>query len=452
MKYSSFKIIGLGLGSFLALILVGFLLTFFGFKNIVQGNTATGLTQLRLSKPVSWLTSRLTLRTNQTIETWHVINRVLTSGGKYLVLLQNSDEIRATGGFIGSYTVLDLDSSEPLRLQLRDMYDPSGVSQTLSSPPGQKEYLSEGQGMKLVDANWNPDFPASAKLILDYFAAIAGDPQHYDGVIALPLTSIEQLISALGGVYLVDEQQTITGETLAAQIRRDRDQFFDGSQQKAQSLQAVYTALKIKLGQLTISDWRQLLTQFNRAKSWQTIQIYTQDDRLQTDLRYALLTGELLAYGSDEIYLFPVESNVGINKANRKVTRQLKVAIVDNELTMITKWHNAYTASERPPISSSTTYLVAPHLAYVNYHRVLVNPQLTVQSVLVDGELSSWDEELLTGVNGLIYRQIGFLVVVPEESEAQVEVKFDLPQPGKSQPLIQRQVGLLYTSISDSIE
>jgi hypothetical protein len=83
---------------------------------------------------------------------------------------------------------------------------------------------------------------------------------------------------------------------------------------------------------------------------------------------------------------------------------------------------------------------------------VLVNPQLTVQSVLVDGELSSWDEELLTGVNGLIYRQIGFLVVVPEESEAQVEVKFDLPQPGKSQPLIQRQVGLLYTSISDSIE
>ena len=50
------------------------------------------------------------------------------------------------------------------------------------------------------------------------------------------------------------------------------------------------------------------------------------------------------------------------------------------------------------------------------------------------------------------YKQIGFLVVVPEESTVIVEAQFSLPELRKPKLIIQRQVGLEYQSITESIE
>jgi hypothetical protein len=453
MKYSPLKIAVLPLISLLVIAFIGLLLTFFGLKNIVQGSAQSGIFLLRLSKPISWTVASLTFHSVQAIEVWHAANNLLTSQGKFLVLLQNSDEIRATGGFIGSYTILDLASSEPLRLVIRDMYDPSGLSQTLPSPPGQAKYLSEGQGLKLVDANWNPDFPTSAELILQYFALLPGDPKHYDGVIGLPLTTVERVVTALGGVYVADQQQTITGETLADLVRRDRDQFFAGSQEKTQALQAVYTAIKLKLADLSLADWLGLIKALNSNRLLQEVQFFALNPSLQNNYQTASLDGALLPYGDNELYLFPVESNVGINKANRKVERFLSASLKGQRLTLTTVFKNNYTKAARPELDSNSAYAVAPHLSYVNYYRLLTRPDMMVISIKINDELvETWDETELISAAGLLYKQVGFLVVVPEQERVTVEAQFETPLISQSELIIQRQVGLPYTSISDSIE
>ncbi|MFH2118484.1 MAG: DUF4012 domain-containing protein [Candidatus Paceibacterota bacterium] len=448
LKYFLLVVIALAV-----VLLAALAMTFYGLRQFTRGNVARASTISRLISPISWATSRLTFRSIEQLETWHALNLLLGKGGKYLVLLQNSDEIRATGGFIGSYAILDLNSAEPLRLEIRDMYDPSGISQTLPSPPGQAEYLSEGKGMKLIDANWSPDFPTSAKQILQYFAVIPNDPQTFDGVIALPLTVVENLLEHLGGIYVADQQQLIDGDNLAAVVRQDREHFFAGSRDKAQSLQSLYTALKLKLGQLSLTEIWQLWQTLDHAKLRQEIQVFAQNPKLQKALASADLTGSLIAYQPQDLFIFPVESNVGINKANRKVSRQLTAQVKDQQLILIVKFQNDFTKAERPVLPADSNYAVAPHLAYVNYYRLLTRPDMTVESIELNGEpILDWDETEITSAAGVAYKQIGFLLVVLEQEQATAQIEFAIPPIDRPHLIIQRQVGLSYISIADSIE
>src|SRR3972149_6308384 len=158
-----------------------------------------------------------------------------------------------------------------------------------------------------------------------------GDPQRYDGIIALTLPTIEQLVETLGGLYLADQQHTVTGENLAVLMREDRGEFFAGSQEKEQSLQSFYTALKLRLAELTWDEWRQIFRALESNLALE-LQLFAHNDQTQRSIETARLDGSIQSFQSNEIFIFPVESNVGINKANRKVTRQLTARVQDQQL------------------------------------------------------------------------------------------------------------------------
>jgi hypothetical protein len=236
-------------------------------------------------------------------------------------------------------------------------------------------------------------------------------------------------------------------------VRRDRDQFFAGSQEKTQALQAVYTAIKLKLADLSLADWLGLIKALNSNRLLQEVQFFALNPSLQNNYQTASLDGALLPYGDNELYLFPVESNVGINKANRKVERFLSASLKGQRLTLTTVFKNNYTKAARPELDSNSAYAVAPHLSYVNYYRLLTRPDMMVISIKINDELvETWDETELISAAGLLYKQVGFLVVVPEQERVTVEAQFETPLISQSELIIQRQVGLPYTSISDSIE
>lgn len=404
----------------------------------------------------SWLLSRLvqnhaelakTLTADQALLAG--LNTAVVNRSRFLVLLENTDEVRATGGFMGSYTTLDFGSPTPLQLAIRDIYDPSGVSITLPSPPGQKEYLSEGKGMKLVDANWNPDFPQSAEQILSYFQQLRTTPEHYDGVIAVPLSVVEKLLTALGGVYLPDQQQTVTADTFAQLVRQDRTEFFPGSQEKTQSLQSFATALTLKLSQLSLAGWWRVWQSLSQDQTIGEVQLFATDPTVETQFHAAGVAGTVISSGPDDLFIFPVESNVGINKANRKVSRTLTAYYEPSSLTLVTQFHNAYTLAERPTLPLPTGYQQAPHLSYVNYYRLLVGPNLVMQRMTVNGKpVILWDEQTVVTSEGEPLIQLGFLAVVPEEKTIEVVAYFKAPQLQHPHLIIQKQVGVDYDFVS----
>lgn len=385
------------------------------------------------------------------------IRAVQRHQGRYLVLLQNTDELRATGGFMGAYTILDWASSEPFRFTLRDIYDPSGMSSVLPSPPGQGEYLSGGDGLRLVDANWDADFPTSAERILWFFEHIHNDPQQYDGVITVPLTLVEDVLAALGSVYLPDQAEWVSAETLATVARRDRELFFPGSQEKTQVLQGLTNALLLKLAELRPSEWRRLVADVVKSPHWRDVQVFARDPALQRLVTIFHLDGSVEPFTTAELFLFPVESNVGINKANRGITRQTEVRVAGQQLEWVSRWTNHFTLADRPePVESNSEYATAEHLSYVNYQRVLTHPELVVEEIWVgDERVEGWDDELVTSRAGDVYRQVGFLVVVPESTAVTVRVVWslsttlaeELTQADRTGVTLQRQSGVQYEAV-----
>ena len=115
----------------------------------------------------------------------------------YLILGQNNAEIRATGGFIGSMGIVTLDHGKVTQLEYGSSYDPDlGVSVPLPPAPLIK-YMDLG-GWYLRDANWWPDFPASAAQVEEAWRRAGKGP--IDGVIALDTTAIEALLKSVGPV------------------------------------------------------------------------------------------------------------------------------------------------------------------------------------------------------------------------------------------------------------
>ncbi|MFA6552692.1 MAG: DUF4012 domain-containing protein, partial [Candidatus Paceibacterota bacterium] len=82
---------------------------------------------------------------------------------RYLILLQNNDEIRPTGGFIGSYILMDVYDGYISEMGVHDVYDLDGAYGGVIEPP---EIISDfTKNLRLRDANYSPDFPTSAAKI-----------------------------------------------------------------------------------------------------------------------------------------------------------------------------------------------------------------------------------------------------------------------------------------------
>lgn len=82
---------------------------------------------------------------------------------RYLILLQNNDEIRPTGGFIGSYIIVDMNDGYIDKMTVHDVYDLDGSYGGKIIPP---DVISDfTKNLRLRDANYSPDFPTSASKI-----------------------------------------------------------------------------------------------------------------------------------------------------------------------------------------------------------------------------------------------------------------------------------------------
>lgn len=112
---------------------------------------------------------------------------------RYLLAMQNSAELRGTGGLIGFHSVLTVDDGH------LDFADPK-VDDTLDLPgaplvtdaPFQARYGRLGAGNGLTNANLDPDFPTTARLLVGIHEAATGDV--VDGVIAVDPTALSQLL------------------------------------------------------------------------------------------------------------------------------------------------------------------------------------------------------------------------------------------------------------------
>ncbi len=355
--------------------------------------------------------------------------RLLEGEQHWLIIFQNSDELRATGGFMGSYALVHLEDGKLTEIVVEDIYDADGQFEGfIEAPPGVNKYLSSNRGLRLPDANWDPDFANSAQQILRFFSL--GKRSNIDGVIAVNLNVAESLLALVGPIKLPDYETEVTSDTIATVLRSERDSFFPGSIRKKHLIQQLLTQVQLKLAKLPPSEYPKLLTLLDDSRADKDIQTFALDEILQNAFSELGLSGVIDPQTqTDPIML--VESNVGINKANRQVVRTTSIQRVNGSLSILVKFIN----NNLPPVSTVLTTLLptapekqqqasAAHLGYINYHRLLIDPVWQLDSLLIDNQKVPVESERVVKTStGTELREYGFLVKVPEQTQTSVTLK-----------------------------
>ena len=90
-----------------------------------------------------------------------------SSPQRYVLLFQNTSELRPTGGFPGSYALIEFDKGAMKEFFVDDIYNPDGQMKEKIIPPRPLQKITPNWGMR--DANWFIDFQVSAKKIAEFY-------------------------------------------------------------------------------------------------------------------------------------------------------------------------------------------------------------------------------------------------------------------------------------------
>ncbi len=250
-----------------------------------------------------------------------------TSPRTYLLVAQNSDELRATGGFISGIALLTVQQGEITELSFEDSYAVENWAQPHPDPPEplRKHMLADLWVTR--DANWWPDFPTSARAIQEMYALNQGVST--DGVIAVDITALELIVAALEPLVLEDEGEKIT----SANVREKIYEFWAPSsgeeenwwRQRKDFMPILTSAMLARIQDPRSLDAGKLAYALKRGLDEKHILLYFNDPSVQQLLAESGWDGAISPWTGD--YLMVVDSNVGFNKVNAKIEQSIEYRI-----------------------------------------------------------------------------------------------------------------------------
>jgi len=196
---------------------------------------------------------------------------------RYLFVLQNTSELRATGGFAGNVALLKLYKGRVEKLEFYDVYDLDGQLIESIIPP--KPLQEIAGAWSLHDANWFFDFPESARKMSLYYEKDGGPTP--DGVIAITSSVAEDLLRIVGPIRISD------GTELSAENFVD---YVNNAGEKAKNvqrspqndvLQEMFNTIVSRMESLDSSDAKEIVRMFARRTASKDIQIYMREEKEQ---------------------------------------------------------------------------------------------------------------------------------------------------------------------------
>jgi hypothetical protein len=262
----------------------------------------------------------------------------------YLILAQNNHELRPTGGFISGVGELHVDGGRLKSLSFTDSYAVDNLEVPHDLTPLDLQQTLAAQLWLLRDANWDADFPTSARRVLDIYQRDRG--VQADGVIALDLTALEWLVDALGPIPLPDGDQSLTGDNLVRLLQAQWENPEGGPalegrwdaewwQHRKDFMGEIAGAALDKLlaapsgaGQVASGlDLVALARTLSRSLDEKHLLLYFTDPQAGTLLRARNWDGALSVPPLPMDALLVVDTNVGFNKVDPNVARTMHYAL-----------------------------------------------------------------------------------------------------------------------------
>ena len=129
----------------------------------------------------------------------------------FLILLQNADELRPGGGFLGQYAIIKVKNGEVASTYVEDanLLDQRIVAKI--APPYPFKRKLQLKNWKFRDSNFSPDFPTNAEKA-QYFYRLSGGREKFDAVIAVNSHVFNNILAVSGPIKIAGDSNTYTSE------------------------------------------------------------------------------------------------------------------------------------------------------------------------------------------------------------------------------------------------
>ncbi len=411
------------------------------------------------------LLSDLSAQTGQINDLVEIFNQLLLGQKSYLVILQNNNELRATGGFIGTIAQGKLNDGLVDKLDIRTVYDLDGQLQDWIKPPTQLQAVN-GR-LFLRDSNWFVSFPDSAQQLSVMYEKSSGETP--DLIMAITPDLFIEFLKITGPIVLPTYNTTISADNFIEQIQTSTSVGYDKeTNQPKQLLADLYPALMQRLNELSKGQPLTMLGLLQKQLNEKNILLYSRNPDLQNHIAKYRWNGAVTEINGD--YLQINSSNLNGSKTDLALIRsaQLLTTIdtggrIRNQIT--------YTVQNPLPELAGLTnkswvrFLVPQGSQLLGSNGFTANelPELPQANYTTLEQISSWEQNQKinqnTGVatgseSGKTY--FAGWIEVPAGQTKTVSLSYELPQNlhwkvSKYQLLIEKQAGVKSISLEHKI-
>lgn len=251
---------------------------------------------------------------------------------RYLIIAQNEDEIRATGGFITGAGMLVVENGRIVDLSFLDSYHVDNWrDKPYDLPPEPLHELMRLELFLFRDANFWPDFPTSAEKAMSLYE-YGQDVPPFDGAIAIDQGFLQLLLEGIGPVSLSDSATNINSRNILNRIRgawavQEGQEAREWLQERKSFMGTFATAIrnKIETNFASVNPIQLTRSLFTAART-KHLQIYLRNPELATLFDELNWDGRL-ENSAGQDFLMVVDTNVGFNKVNLHVDRRVSYDI-----------------------------------------------------------------------------------------------------------------------------
>lgn len=240
----------------------------------------------------------------------------------YLILSQNNDELRPSGGYISTFGWLQLQNSRIMSYgyNFTTPTTPNPPSESLLSDLNPPKWWLQSRVpiMAAWSGSWYADFSQTAKLASWYYDNGQNPLSPVDGVVAIDITGFQYLLGALGDLRVPEYNTTVNAGNFRQILYglRAQDQVLD-----KEFLASAYRQILSQWQQISRDSGVKLLTAAFRGLQEKHILMYFNDPEVNDALTLLNWTG--MQNPDSDDFLMLADANLG-NKSNSSITRDLR--------------------------------------------------------------------------------------------------------------------------------
>lgn len=235
---------------------------------------------------------------------------------RYLILLQNNNEIRAAGGFIGSYAIVDINDGYIEKLEVHDVYDIDNKFGGYIKPP--EEMKDFTTNWRFRDSNYSQDFPTSAQSAR-WLLQKEGGPS-VDTVIAINQGLLRDMLEITGPVQ-VGSFGALNSENYNLLLSYVIEGKIWGEEDPKHILKVFVPAFKEAI--LKEENIGSVASKLYKAIQQKHITLYSGDAEIQGFFDAMDLSGRVHIGGDKEDYLSVINSSVGGTKSDGFIEEEI---------------------------------------------------------------------------------------------------------------------------------